>query len=109
MTQTAATIVLSKHAFATVDFMELGNNVLDVIALAQLVQVLPNARLVHQAQISTIMENVLKAVLEAITSMPIIYANLACPTVFFATKRIAVQPVQVVIAKVFRLLMVMLE
>jgi hypothetical protein len=53
-TQIVATIVLSKHAYVTVAFMELGSNVVDVIAPAQLVLVLLNALLALQAQISTV-------------------------------------------------------
>jgi hypothetical protein len=53
-TQIVATIVLSKHAYVTVAFMELGSNVVDVIAPARLVLVLLNALLALQAQISTV-------------------------------------------------------
>jgi hypothetical protein len=44
---------------------------------------------------------VLEVVLAVITLMPIIYADLAWPTVFFAIRLIAVLPVPVATVKVF--------
>lgn len=56
MTQIVAITMLSKYVYVTVAFMELGNNVTDVIAPARPALVLVNAQAVLQAQILTVME-----------------------------------------------------